>query len=507
MASMVGLEPIIRMWEAARSIRQQEIRHKRLKQRQEEREDGRLARHRSAVMDAHSRQGVVKAMELISDRVHTASVLVKWSEGDGWHCMDSARELRIVDISEIVEATIVVEQQQRNGRQIKESHDCSSCVQQMLNEARNASKQHVGGSGDRLADNGCTFSLGTAEMDRVLHWLDLETIKLSPQPEPQPYRFGDITRGAVKAIVGTDQKQLPTRITITVRYTLDSSEDPDPDALLPHVKVLLERCQRAGQLRDLHTSDGEYTWFKLSEWMQVEILEVYAASLNHTPWYRFPYVDMLSLYWRVLSKEVGIVGEKHGLKKALLSNAVATDIVPGVFMGILFGQLQLLALPLKALLGESYADPAQMVEQLVVLTGEQEPDWLALDDRITEPVRLVPKLYTIEVPTFKPMTEILLKLSTDSSLRVLQISNQDQVQVRAEIHPDQVKHAVGLLREKRGCEVMFDYAFPTDGTQNAVWTTVSLCVEIPYLLGLLRFCKSHGIVVKQIYDWWCGEQS
>ena len=172
-------------------------------------------------------------------------------------------------------------------------------------------------------------------------------------------------------------------------------------------------------------------------------------------------------------------------------------------MGILFGQLQLLALPLKAVLGEAYADPAQMVEQLVVLTGEHEPDWLALDDRITEPVRLIPKLYTIEVPTFKAMTEILLKLSTDPSLQVLQISNQDQVQVRAEIHPDQAEQGIRLLQEKRGCEVMFDYAFPTDGSQNAVWTTVSLCVEIPYLLGLLRFCTKHGIAVKQIYDWWC----
>jgi hypothetical protein len=36
-------------------------------------------------------------------------------------------------------------------------------------------------------------------------------------------------------------------------------------------------------------------------------------------------------------------------------------------MAVLFGQLQLLALPAKASLGESYADPSEMVEQLVVL--------------------------------------------------------------------------------------------------------------------------------------------
>ena len=503
MASMVGLDPIIRMWEAARTIRQQEMRQERLKQRQQEREDGTLSRHKSAVMDARSRQGLVTALEWISDSVHTASVLVKWSDADGWHQMDSSRELRLVDVREIAEATIVVENKQADGRQVKESHDCSVLVQQMLVESRDGSRQREGATENLVATSGVMFRLGVDEMDRVMRWLDLDETELSPQPEPQPYQFGDITRGVVKAMVGQNVESNPTRITCTVRYTLESRKDPDPDALLPHVKVLLDRCQRAGQLRDLHTSDGEFTWLKLSEWMQVEILEIYAASLSHTPWYRFPYVDMLSLYWRVLAKEVKIVAEKHGLKKALLSSAVATDIVPGVFMGILFGQLQLLALPLKAVLGEAYADPAQMVEQLVVLTGEHEPDWLALDDRITEPVRLIPKLYTIEVPTFKAMTEILLKLSTDPSLQVLQISNQDQVQVRAEIHPDQAETGIRLLQEKRGCQVMFDYAFPTDGSQNAVWTTVSLCVEIPYLLGLLRFCTKHGIAVKQIYDWWC----
>lgn len=136
--------------------------------------------------------------------------------------------------------------------------------------------------------------------------------------------------------------------------------------------------------------------------MQVEILEIYAQSLSHTPWYRFPYLDMISLYWRVLSKEMAIVGEKHGLKKALLSSAAVTDMVPGVFMAVLFGQLQLLALPVKAFLGDSYEDEDSMIEQLVVLTGEVEPNWLEIDDRITEPTRLMPKLFTLLVRSVHP---------------------------------------------------------------------------------------------------------
>lgn len=103
------------------------------------------------------------------------------------------------------------------------------------------------------------------------------------------------------------------------------------------------------------------------------------------------------------------------------------------------------------------------------------------------------------------MTEILLKLAKDPCLSVLQISNNDQVQVRVELHHMSVANDLRLLGEKRGCQVMFDYRFPVDGAPppEQVATTVSLCVEIPYLLGLLRFCAGQGIAVKQIYDWWC----
>ena len=61
-------------------------------------------------------------------------------------------------------------------------------------------------------------------------------------------------------------------------------DDPDPESFLPQVQVLLRRLGKAGQLRELHEDDSEYTWFKLNEWMQVEILEIYASSLSHTPW-------------------------------------------------------------------------------------------------------------------------------------------------------------------------------------------------------------------------------
>jgi hypothetical protein len=198
-----------------------------------------------------------------------------------------------------------------------------------------------------------------------------------------------------------------------------------------------------------------------------------------------------------------------GFKKAFLSGAALTDAVPGLMMAFYFGQLHLLGAPLRALWGsgttaedyekEQTGDKAPF-EQLVVRTGETEPDWRRLDRRIRDVVRLLPQLYTMMVPTFKPLTEVLLRLSELPELHVLQISNQSQVQVRAQLTNEQ---QLETLRSRKGLELMFEYTFPVDGSGKPPPKTVSLCVEVPYLLGVIRFCRQQGVRVMQVYDFWC----
>lgn len=72
-----------------------------------------------------------------------------------------------------------------------------------------------------------------------------------------------------------------------------------------------------------------YTWYKLNEWMQVEILQIFGQSLETEPWYRFPYIQFMKVYFDVLFQESNIVQEKLGLKKAFGSMAFVTSLVPG----------------------------------------------------------------------------------------------------------------------------------------------------------------------------------
>ena len=143
--------------------------------------------------------------------------------------------------------------------------------------------------------------------------------------------------------------------------------------------------------------------------MQVEILQIFGQSLESEPWYRFPYVQFMKVYFDVLFQESSIVQRKLGLQKAFGSMAFVTSLVPGLIMTFFFAQMKLLATPLLSMptswgFAEGY-DEAQAREQLVVLRPRDAPnvDWKKLDERITDIACPVQGLFIMKVPTFKAL--------------------------------------------------------------------------------------------------------
>jgi len=290
------------------------------------------------------------------------------------------------------------------------------------------------------------------------------------------------------------------------------TEHPEPEQMLTRVQSVVSELEEGGFLREMHRNDGEYTWFKLNEWMQVEIVKIFAKSMEHTPWYRFPFMKFMGVYIKALYKECMIVLEKHGAQKAFFSMAFATDAVPAIAMSLLFGQMELMALPLKTNFGEDYTNAADRTEQIVIKT-DGPVNWANVDRRIQSNEILPGQgLYTLDVPTFKKMTEVIENIAIRVPLaRILQISNNNEVQVRVSVPAIMSPSGVaaeneGVIRQIEalpGVERMFDYKFPTDGDENKPSDTqISLCVKMPYLLSAIRRLQTMSAKVEQIYDWW-----
>ena len=251
-------------------------------------------------------------------------------------------------------------------------------------------------------------------------------------------------------------------------------------------------------------------------------VQIFGNSMEHTPWYRFPFWNYLKLYFSVLFKEVSIVTRKHGITKGLFSNAFLVDLVPGFVMLGLFGQLQLLATPLLLTQGHYYEEES-MIEEVVVLTGDSaegngqtrdEQWWKHVDDSIIRSRHIMQDLYVLTVPTFKQLTTVLRSMSYKlRSGRVLEISNQGQVQMKVKYHRSTV--CVGdsskqqdalpsVLNDKipTGCEAMFSYRHPQVGERTDKIVFVSLCVDVPQLLTAIHVLESNGVEIVQIYDFW-----
>ena len=70
---------------------------------------------------------------------------------------------------------------------------------------------------------------------------------------------------------------------------LEENKDDALDSLI--------RCLKLAGITDKGGKNAEYTWFKLPEWLQVEIVKIFGSYMDHTPWYQFPFKDMLMVIY------------------------------------------------------------------------------------------------------------------------------------------------------------------------------------------------------------------
>lgn len=260
----------------------------------------------------------------------------------------------------------------------------------------------------------------------------------------------------------------------------------------------------------LHANHENLTFYKLSEWMQVELVQLFGDFMHHTPWYRFPFMDMFKIYAKVLYKTVNVVSAKEGFMAAIADQGFMIDAVPGIVMAILFGQMQLLALPVLASLGDTY-DPSKLVEQLLVMAPGKFT-WAHVDKRIVPLTEFEQGITVLQVPTFKPFTEVLINIANAVPAAILlQVSNYSSIHVKIEAESKSAESVAKQFAAIKGVTVNFDFKYPdivnnpNPGDENANKGSpiyISITVQLPALFHFIRRCHTDikGVKIFQIYD-------
>jgi len=232
----------------------------------------------------------------------------------------------------------------------------------------------------------------------------------------------------------------------------------------------------------------------LSEWMTAECIQMFGNSLDHTPFYRFPFMEYCATYRSVLLKETRLVASLQGWFPTLLSDMFLTDLFGGVVLHLGFAALNLVSLPIKMQLGESY--PANSLKERLLIVAPRTMRWPDTCGRehILESSEAFPGIWTVTVPTFKGLAPALCKIaSAVPSAVVLRVSNNPVIQLRLQC---KVGSDVSALRERvlahPGTELASNFQYPQIGQ---VQNPEELCVLVRtiHLLSFLRELDSLDI--------------
>ena len=128
-----------------------------------------------------------------------------------------------------------------------------------------------------------------------------------------------------------------------------------------------------------------------------------------------------------------------------------------------------------------------------------------VDERIKEVKLVSPTVFVVVTPPFKILGIILAKLAAAlPAARVLEVSNQKEIQVRVSTPADDERRALAMdvFSRMPGVQVVTEYQFPQVGNEKHKHN-LALQVQTYQLLTVYRQCtRLQGVYVEQVYDFW-----
>ena len=198
--------------------------------------------------------------------------------------------------------------------------------------------------------------------------------------------------------------------------------------------------------------------------------------------------------------------QKQGLVKAGLSKAFMTDFIPGIVMALIFGQMILLALPIRLALGDSYSPTVAATQVERLLVAGKQVKWEQVHPGIRA-TKLVAGLFMLEVPSLGGFTDVIKALAQcgNNDLKILDISGHSEVQVKVAAPKEKAQKTEQVLALEAGTRVMFHFQLPTEGGPEGETPEClfSLEVQAVHLLNLVRNVEEIGDMrIVQVYDFW-----
>ncbi|CAF1170364.1 unnamed protein product, partial [Didymodactylos carnosus] len=290
-------------------------------------------------------------------------------------------------------------------------------------------------------------------------------------------------------------------------------DDPTDDTMLVFRKpIILNHDQHQSQEQSIDKLiisevkspvSPESNCFRPCEWLTVRMVLLFGNYLYHTPFFYFPYIKYLSLYWSLCITETQLAMNQYGVNKALLSDGFMMNVCVGLILTIFFLQFAFFSFFLRLVVPKLKPEYEQL---FVKISNEKENNFNfknEIDERI-EQVKLLNKgYYALRVPRHRPFGEIVEKLALYNKnvyFDLIFISNENGfIQVELNISkPD----SLIWVKQQANINPIFEFKYPSDN-QELSQTQIIIQLKIEHLFQFIRQCQLHdkSIKITQVYDY------
>jgi len=239
---------------------------------------------------------------------------------------------------------------------------------------------------------------------------------------------------------------------------------------------------------DYHRDQAQ-TFLTAPEWNNVDIATAYSAFIKHTPFYEFPYIQHIQLYWKLFvqsGKHAAI--QKGGYLKLLTAgssvyNYVLMNLFIGISMTIEFLFKSLVSLPVRMVFSGAesetlYAllyDPKNELGNYSAITLQQEyPDGIKL----------------VKLPRYMQFLSTIQAFARNNSIQMIEIAGNQYIACKVKyIAPAQ--RALNVIAQEA-----FTWNMPTDLT----YTYATYYVPIKDLITFIAVAQKHDVIVLYIHD-------
>lgn len=266
--------------------------------------------------------------------------------------------------------------------------------------------------------------------------------------------------------------------------------DPTLNTMLSFTKVAQTTQDNVQAISHSLRTDSSYcqdylqTYLTAPEWANVDAAQEYGSFINHTPFYEFPYLKSVKMFWEVFYKSWRAAAAKKGHFAVATASATLMNAFIGTTMTAEYLAKSLISLPVR-LAYQGSAPTA--IKAIVKDTNDLIP---SIDSRIKTIQEYPDHLKLVSLPRYKQFMEIATKLPQE--LEIQEIGGHKEIQIKVRCFKSQQAMLSGL----DACTQEYTWEIPTQ--PDYIYAVLN--IPVTHLLKTIDLLKEKNIELLYIHD-------